>query len=125
MSREGGYTFLVSVAASFNNVAVQGEGEEEKAIQSPGVEGLHVLLEGCRGAAPHCGVSAFDVSVDSVKKVFMDKEWLSDKSFMWEDVGNLLEALGVPEIEGIEGLNGWFVPAFQNRVCSNTNGHQS
>ena len=116
---------MVSVAASFNTVAVQGEGEEEKAIQSPGVEGLHVLLEGCRGEAPHCGVSAFDVSVDSVKKVFMDKEWLSDKSFMWEDFANLFEALSVPEIEGIEELNGWFVPAFQKRVWSNNNGHQS
>ncbi len=76
-------TFLASVAASFNIVAVQGEGEEEKAIHSPGVEGLHVLLEGCRGEAPRCGVSAFDVSVDSVKKVFMDKEWLLDRSFRW------------------------------------------
>ncbi len=45
MPCKGGSTFLESVAASFNNVAVQEEGEEEKAIHSPGVEGLHVLLE--------------------------------------------------------------------------------
>jgi hypothetical protein len=78
---------------------VQEEGEEEKAIHSPGVEGLHVLLEECLGEALHCDVSAFDVSVDSVKKVFMDKDWLLDMSFKWNDVANLLEALGLSEFK--------------------------
>ena len=87
--------------ASFNIVAVQGEGEKEKAIHSPGVEGLQVWLEGCRGEAPRCGVSAFDISVDSVEKVFMDKEWLPDMSFKWDDVENLLEALGLPEVKEV------------------------
>ena len=85
--------------ASFNIVAVQGEGEKEKAIHSPGVEGLQVWLEGCRGEAPRCGVSAFDISVDSVEKVFMDKEWLPDMSFKWDDVENLLEAMGLSEFK--------------------------
>ena len=67
-------TFLESVLASFNITAVQGEGEKEKAIYSPGVEGLHVWPDGCRCEAPRGGVSAFDISVDSVEKVFMDKE---------------------------------------------------
>jgi hypothetical protein len=96
---KGGSTFLESVAASFNNIAVQEEGEEEKAIHSPGAVGLHEWLEGCLDKTLHCGVSAFDVSVDSVKKVFMDNDWLLDMSFKWNDVANLLEALGRSEFK--------------------------
>ena len=47
----------------------------------------------------HCSVSAFDVSVDSINKVFMDKAWLPDMSFKWVDVANLLEALCLPEFK--------------------------
>ena len=94
-----GPTFHEAVEVSFDTVAVQVDGAEEKAIHKPGVEGLHVFLEGCRGDAPRSGVSADVVSVESLKKVFEEKGWPHDLSFKREDLATLLESLGVPESE--------------------------
>ena len=47
-----GPTFHEAVEALFDTVAVEVDGAEEKAIDKPGVEGLHLFLEGCRGDAP-------------------------------------------------------------------------
>jgi len=58
-----------------------------------------VFLEGCRGDAPRCGVSADVVSVEWLKKVFEEKGWPHDLSFKREDLATLLESLGVPESE--------------------------
>ena len=94
-----GPTFHEAVEASFDTVGVQVDGAQEKAIHKPGVEGLHVFLEGCRGDAPRRGVSADVVSVESLTKVFEEKEWAHDLSFKREDLAALLESLGVPESE--------------------------
>ena len=58
-----------------------------------------MFLEGCRGDAPRCGVSADVVSVEWLKKVFEEKGWPHDLSFKREDLATLLESLGVPESE--------------------------
>ena len=68
-----GRSFHEAVEGSFDTVAVQMDGTEKKAINKPGVEGLHVFLEGCRGDAPRCGVSADVVSVEWLKTVFEEK----------------------------------------------------
>ena len=94
-----GRSFHEAVEGSFDTVAVQMDGTEKKAINKPGVEGLHVFLEGCRGDAPSCSVSADDVSVESLKKVFEEKGWPHDLSFNREDLATLLESLGVQESE--------------------------
>ena len=47
--------FRDAIDTAFHTVAAQVDGAEEKAIHKPGVEGLHVFLEGCLGDAPRNG----------------------------------------------------------------------
>ena len=92
-------SFHDAVDAAFDTVAVQVDSAEEKAMHKPGVEGLHVFLEGCRGDAPRNGVSADAVSVASLKKVFEEKGWPHDMSFKRQDLETLFQLLCVPEPE--------------------------
>ena len=85
-----GLCFHEAVRASFDTAAVQADGDEEKALFKPGVEGLHVFLEGCRGDSPFGGVSAEVVSVESLEKVFTEQGWSHDLSFKWDDLATLL-----------------------------------
>ena len=90
-----GPTFHEAVEASFDNVAVHMDGADEKALFKPGVEGLHMFLEGCRGDASRSGVCADVVSVEFLKKVFEQKGWPHDLSFNRESLASLIESLGV------------------------------
>ncbi|CAK0824248.1 unnamed protein product, partial [Prorocentrum cordatum] len=87
-------TFHEAVEASFDNIAVQADGAAEKAIVKPGVEGLHVFLEGRRADGASSGVSAETVTVESLKKIFESRGWPFDKSFGRADLTALLESLG-------------------------------
>ncbi|CAK0822213.1 unnamed protein product [Prorocentrum cordatum] len=86
--------FSEAAEASFGNIAVQADGAAEKAMQKPGVEGLHVFLEGCRADAASSGASAEAVTVESLKKVFAERGWPIDKSFTRADLTTLLESPG-------------------------------
>ena len=94
--------FYEVVQKCFDRIAVQVDGEEHKKLHKPGVEGLHVFLEGCIDDASSADVDAELVSVDALKKVFEEKGWLEDLSFKQEDVLTLLEALGIPSESGEE-----------------------
>ena len=72
---------------------------KEKVMKNVGVEGLHVLLEKCRGDAPRSCVSADVVSVESLKKVFEEKGWPHDMSLKRQDLATLLQLLCAPEPE--------------------------
>ncbi|CAK0869153.1 unnamed protein product, partial [Prorocentrum cordatum] len=87
-------TFHEAVEASFDNIAVQADGAAEKDMQKPGVEGLHVFLEGRRADGASSGVSAEAVTVESLKEVFEGRGWPLDKSFTRADLTTLLESLG-------------------------------
>ena len=58
-------SFHDAIDAAFHSVAVEVDGAEGKAIHQPGVQGLHVFLEGCRGDAP-----GNDVSEDAAANAF-------------------------------------------------------
>ena len=90
-------SFHEAVEAAFDAVAVGVDDFGEKAINKPGVEGLHVFLEGCRESAPRCGVSEDAVSVNSVSKVFHEYSWPLDFSFKRHDLATLFESLGISE----------------------------
>ncbi len=72
-------TFHEAVEASFDNIAVQADGAAEKAILKPGVDGVHVFLEGCRAVGVSHGVSAEAVAVESLQKIFESRGWPFDK----------------------------------------------
>ena len=92
-------TFHEVAEIGFDRVAIQIDGEEEKMLHEPGVEGLHMFLEGCRKDASPDDVDAEIVSVESLKRVFEEKGWPENMSFMRENLTNLIEALGIPSVE--------------------------
>ena len=94
-------SFHEAVEAAFDAVSVDVDDSGEKAINKPGVECLHVFLEGCRENAPRCGVSEDAVSVNSVSKAFHEYSWPIDFSFKRHDLATLLESLGI--LESSEG----------------------
>ena len=90
-------TFHEVIESCFDRAATQIDGEEEKMLLKPGVEGLHVFLEGCRQDASLDNVDGEMVSVQALQKVFEEKEWPDDLSFKRGDLTNLVEALGIPK----------------------------
>ena len=92
-------TFHEVAEASFDRVAVEIDGENEKMLLKPGVEGLHMFLEACRQDASPEDVDEEIVSVESLKKIFDEKEWPEDMSFRRGELTNLIEALGIPSVD--------------------------
>ena len=92
-----GPSFQEAVEVSFNAIAMEVDGVDEKCISKPGLEGLHMLLDARRVEAPRSGVLADVVSVESLTKAFEDKGWPHDLSFNRQDLASLLESLCVPE----------------------------
>ena len=91
-------TFHEVAEASFDRVAVEIDGENEKMLLKPGVEGLHLFLEACRQDASPEDVDEEIVSVESLKKIFDEKEWPEDMSFRRGELTNLIEALSIPSV---------------------------
>ena len=92
-------SLLDAIDSAFYNIATESDGAEEKILHEPGVETLHLLLEGCLDEVPDSGVSADAVSVTSVKKVFQEKAWPDDMSFTRDDLDTLFQSLCIPEAE--------------------------
>ena len=90
-------SFHEAVDAAFQDAAVQVDDGVEKVLFKPGIEGLHIFFEGCRSKAQRSEVREDIVSVESLTKVFDEKKWPHDCCWKREDVGSLLELLGIAE----------------------------
>ena len=66
-------TFHEVAETCFDRAAIQIDGEEEKMLHKPGVEGLHMFLEGCRQDASPDNIDAEIVSVKSLQRVFEER----------------------------------------------------
>ena len=86
MQQLRGRSFRQVALSAFGNAAVRVESAEGKVLHQPGVEGLHMLLDGCRVEASGEDVSADVVSVDSVKKVYDMIGWDLDYSFARDEM---------------------------------------
>ena len=71
-------------------------------LQEPGVEGLHVFLDGCCSDLLGEGVDAELISVAAIKQVFDDHGWPDEMDFRKEDLEVLLDSLGFEKTEGDE-----------------------
>ena len=97
--------FHEAVDLAFEKHAVDKENDEDKVLQEPGVEGLHVFLDGCCSDILGADIDAELISVASLKQVFHDHGWPDDMDFRKEDLEVLLESLGLEKTEEDEPCN--------------------
>ena len=97
--------FHKAVDLAFEKHAIEKEDDEDKVLQEPGVEGLHVFLDGCCSDLLGEGVDAELISVASIKQVFDDHGWPDEMDFRKEDMEVLLESLGFEKTEEDEPCN--------------------
>lgn len=89
--------FLSVLEKSFKEAATSMEGEEEPSLQSPGVEGVQMMLEAAI-LERHGGVlSGFTVTIDFVRSFFEKQGWEEKRSLSWTDLVSLSQTLGVLE----------------------------
>ena len=98
--RMSGTTFHQAVQDAFDLVAVQVSDSAEEVMHKPGLEGLHVFLEGCRTETASSVISAEAVSVAALQRAFEDNEWSVDMSLQRHDLTTLVRVLGGPRSRG-------------------------
>ena len=89
--------FLSELEKSFKDAATSMEGEEELSLQSPGVEGVQMMLEAAILERQGGVLSGFKVTIDSVRSFFENQGWEEKRSLSWTDLVSLSQTPGVLE----------------------------
>ena len=98
-----GEAFGQAVEGCFGGSAVKVAEYATPVLHKPGVEGLHVFLDGCRHDSADDDIEAEQISVQALKAVLEEKGWPLDMSFTWTDMESLLQALAEASAEAAAG----------------------
>ena len=92
-------TLTEALDAQFDKIAVQLDDEAERVLYKPGVEGLHLLLDGCCAEACDACMRADTISTSSLRRIFDDRSWGPDTSFTRDELLALVRMLRNAEPE--------------------------
>lgn len=88
-------SFLSVLEKNFKDAAASTEENEEPSLQSPGGEGLQMMLEAANSEREGGVLSGFKVTIESVRSFFKNQGWEETRSLSWTDLVALSHMPGV------------------------------